>query len=109
MADELAVLVATTAFGMGIDKPDIRFVFHAAIADSIDAYYQEIGRAGRDSEPARAILFYRAEDVGLRRFFAGAARWTRSRSRRSRAPFTSTAARSNQATCWTRRACRRRS
>jgi ATP-dependent DNA helicase RecQ len=71
MADEIAVLVATTAFGMGIDKPNIRFVFHAAISDSIDAYYQEIGRAGRDNEPARAILFYRAEDVGLRRFFAG--------------------------------------
>jgi ATP-dependent DNA helicase RecQ len=66
----LDVVAATTAFGMGIDKADVRWVYHAAIADSLDAYYQEIGRAGRDGEPAEAILFYRAEDLGLRRFFA---------------------------------------
>ena len=69
--DELDVVVATTAFGMGIDKPDVRFVYHHDVADSPDSYYQEIGRAGRDGAPAEAVLFYRPEDLGLRRFFAG--------------------------------------
>ncbi|HEX2178273.1 MAG TPA: ATP-dependent DNA helicase RecQ, partial [Actinomycetota bacterium] len=71
LEDELEVVVATTAFGMGIDKPNVRFVYHHDVADSLDSYYQEIGRAGRDGEPADATLFYRAEDLGLRRFFAG--------------------------------------
>jgi ATP-dependent DNA helicase RecQ len=71
MADELDVIVATTAFGMGIDKPNVRFVVHASVADSVDSYYQEIGRAGRDGDPARALLLYRPEDLGLRRYFAG--------------------------------------
>jgi ATP-dependent DNA helicase RecQ len=70
MEDELDVVVATTAFGMGIDKPGTRFVVHAEPADSIDSYYQEIGRAGRDGKPALAVLVYRQEDLGLRRFFA---------------------------------------
>jgi ATP-dependent DNA helicase RecQ len=64
-------MVATTAFGMGVDKPNVRFVFHSEPSDSVDSYYQEVGRAGRDGQPARAILFYRVEDLGLRRFFAG--------------------------------------
>jgi ATP-dependent DNA helicase RecQ len=71
MEDRVEVMVATTAFGMGIDKPNVRFVFHLDVADSIDSYYQEIGRAGRDGKPARAILFYRPEDLGIHRFFAG--------------------------------------
>lgn len=67
--DKLDVVVATTAFGMGIDKPNVRFVVHADIPESLDSYYQEIGRAGRDGEPASAILHYRSEDLGLRKFF----------------------------------------
>ncbi|MFJ5862584.1 RecQ family ATP-dependent DNA helicase [Pseudarthrobacter sp. NPDC092439] len=69
LADRLDVVVATTAFGMGIDKPNVRFVVHADIPESLDAYYQEIGRSGRDGEPAAAILHYRSEDLGLRKFF----------------------------------------
>ena len=74
LGDELDVVAATIAFGMGIDKPNVRFVYHADISDSLDSYYQEIGRAGRDGLPADAVLFFRSEDVGLRRFFAGGAR-----------------------------------
>ncbi|MEV0997331.1 RecQ family ATP-dependent DNA helicase [Nonomuraea sp. NPDC050202] len=68
---EVDTVVATSAFGMGIDRPDVRYVLHAAPPESPDAYYQEIGRAGRDGAPASAVLFYRQEDLGLRRFFTG--------------------------------------
>jgi ATP-dependent DNA helicase RecQ len=71
MDDRLDVMVATTAFGMGIDKPNVRFVLHYDISDSIDSYYQEVGRAGRDGEPAEALLLYRPEDLAIRRFFTG--------------------------------------
>ena len=71
MSDAADVIVATTAFGMGVDKLNVRFVYHLDVSESVDAYYQEIGRAGRDGEPAEAILFYRPEDLNLRRFLAG--------------------------------------
>jgi ATP-dependent DNA helicase RecQ len=76
MGGEADLIVATNAFGMGVDKPNVRFVFHADASDSLDAYYQEIGRAGRDGGPARAVLFYRPQDLALHRFFAATGRIT---------------------------------
>jgi ATP-dependent DNA helicase RecQ len=82
MSDELRVVVATNAFGLGIDKPDIRFVVHWNFPGSVEAWYQEAGRAGRDGKPARITLLYRLEDKRVQSYFLGGKYPTREESQR---------------------------
>ena len=86
MTEPGVVIIATIAFGMGIDKADVRYVFHTDLPGSVEAYYQEIGRAGRDGTPADAHMLYGLEDIRMRRQFieqedAGAERKRREHKR----------------------------
>jgi ATP-dependent DNA helicase RecQ len=99
---EPLVMVATIAFGMGIDRPDVRFVAHLDMPDSPEAYYQQIGRAGRDGDPAETLLLYGAEDIVRARHFLAQSAAPESQKRAMRARLEAMVALTETTGCRTR-------
>ena len=80
MVEPAPVLAATNAFGMGIDRPDVRKVIHYQLPGSLEAYYQEAGRAGRDGEAADCLLLFSGQDILTAKFLIATARVFRAKS-----------------------------
>ena len=96
------MVVATIAFGMGIDRPDVRFVVHLDMPDSPEAYYQQIGRAGRDGDPADTLLLYGGQDVAQARHWLAQSAAPEARKRVMRTKLEEMVALTEAVTCRTR-------
>ena len=99
---EAVVVVATIAFGMGIDRPDVRFVVHLDMPDSPEAYYQQIGRAGRDGDPAETLLLYGGQDIAQARHWLAQSAAPETQKRVMRTKLEEMIALTEAATCRTR-------